>query len=91
LAVSSDIVRDGRSFQVSGIILTGGLKPNPEIIDLLKKSHMPVLITPEDTYTVAAKIEHLICKIQKTDMDKIEEATQLVKAHVDVNYIIENA
>jgi len=91
LAVSSHIVRDGRSFQISGIILTGGLKPNPEIIELLKKSQMPVLITPEDTYTVAAKIEHLICKIQKTDKDKIEEATRLVKAHVNIDYIIENA
>jgi BioD-like phosphotransacetylase family protein len=91
LAVSSHIVRDGRSFQISGIILTGGLKPNLEIIELLKKSHIPVLITEEDTYSVAAKIEHLVCKIQKTDKDKIEEATHLVKAHVDYGYIIENA
>lgn len=91
LAVSSHIVRDGRNFQVSGIILTGGLKPNPEIIELLKKSRMPVLITQEDTYTVAAKIEHLICKIQKTDKDKIEEAAKLVRMYVDVDYIIDNA
>ena len=90
LAVSSHIVRDGRSFQISGIILTGGLKPNPEIIELLKKSHIPVLITEDDTYTVAANIEHLVCKIQKTDKDKIEEATNLVKTHVDYPYIIEN-
>ncbi|HLF18931.1 MAG TPA: AAA family ATPase [Candidatus Omnitrophota bacterium] len=91
LAVSSHVVGDGRSFQISGIILTGGLKPNPEIIDLLKKSHIPVMLTREDTYAVAAKIEHLVCKIQKTDKDKIEEATQLVKEHIDYEYIINNA
>jgi len=90
LAVSFHMVRDGKSFQISGIILTGGLKPNPEIIDLLKKSHIPVLITEDDTYTVAAKIENLICKIQKTDKDKIEEATRLVKTYVDVNQILES-
>jgi len=87
-AVSSHIVRDGRSFQISGIILTGDLKPNPEIIELLKKSHMPVLLTKEDTYRVAANIENLICKIQITDKDKIEEATRLVKMYVDTDFII---
>ncbi|MCA9407790.1 MAG: AAA family ATPase [Candidatus Omnitrophica bacterium] len=88
VAVSSHLVRDGRSFQVSGIILTGGLMPNPKIVELLKSSQIPVLITEEDTYTVAAKVEHLICKIQKTDKDKIQEATRLVEKHVDVDKIL---
>jgi methionyl aminopeptidase len=30
------LIRDGRSFQIAGIILTGGLMPNPKIVDLLK-------------------------------------------------------
>ncbi|MBF0385692.1 MAG: AAA family ATPase [Candidatus Omnitrophica bacterium] len=88
LAVSSHLVRDGRTFQVAGIILTGGLMPNDKIIDLLKKSSIPVLITEEDTYTVAARVEHLICKIQKTDKDKIQEITNLVNKYVDVDKIL---
>jgi len=90
LAVSSHLVRDGRSFQVAGIILTGGLIPNPEIIDLLKSSRIPVLISEKDTYSVAASIDHLICKIQNTDKDKIQEAAQLVNKYVDVNAILES-
>ncbi|MCA9399871.1 MAG: AAA family ATPase, partial [Candidatus Omnitrophica bacterium] len=90
LAVSSHLVRDGRSFQIAGIILTGDLKPNPEIIDLLKKSNIPVLNTQKDTYTIAGSIEHLICKIQKTDKDKIEQATRLVQKYVDVDAILES-
>jgi len=90
LAVSSHIVRDSRSFQVAGIILTGGLKPNPEIIELLKQSHMPVLLTDEDTYSIAARVEHLVCKIQKTDKDKIEGAARLVKSHINIKTIMEN-
>jgi BioD-like phosphotransacetylase family protein len=91
LAVSSHLVRDGRSFQISGIILTGGLLPSPEIVDLLKKSRMPILVTKQDTYTVAAKIENLICKIQKSDKDKIQEATRLVKKYVDIEAILEHS
>ena len=52
---------------------------------------MPVLITNDDTYTVAAKIEHLICKIQKTDKDKILEATRLVEKYVDVQEILDKS
>ena len=88
LAVSSHLVRDGKSFQISGIVLTGGLMPNPEIIGLLKKSRIPVLISEADTYSVAAQVDHLICKIQKTDKDKIEEAARLVKKYVDVDAIL---
>ncbi len=90
VAVSAHLMRQGRRCQVSGMILTGNLMPNPQIIDLLKKSKVPVLIAPEDTYTVAAKIEHLICKIQKTDKDKILEARQLVRQYVNVDMILKN-
>ena len=89
LAVSSHLVREGRGSYVSGIILTGGLTPDPKIMSLLKKSQIPVLITEEDTYTVAAKIKTHICKIEKTDKEKIEEASRLVKKYVDVSSILD--
>lgn len=90
--VSSELVGTSRKgLRVAGIILTGGLIPTAKIIDLLKKSRLPVLITNADTYTVAASVEHLICKIQKTDKDKIREATRLVKKYVDVKAILAGA
>ena len=88
VAVSSHLVSDHREHQISGIILTGGLIPSPKIVDLLKKSKISVLITDSDTYTVAAQVDHFICKIQKTDKDKIQEATRLVKKYVDVEVIL---
>jgi BioD-like phosphotransacetylase family protein len=91
-AVSSHLVSgDKEAIRIAGVILTGGLMPTPKIVELLKKSRMPVLITQDDTYTVAAKIEHLICKIQKTDKDKIQEATRLVEQCVDVQEILAGA
>ncbi|VAX35277.1 Phosphate acetyltransferase [hydrothermal vent metagenome] len=91
VAVSSHLVsNDGKSFRISGLILTGGLVPNPKITELLKKSKMPVMITEEDTYTVAARLENLICKIQKTDKDKIQEAACLVKKYVNIDAILKS-
>jgi len=79
VAVSLHLANLEKSYKISGIILTGGLMPNPKIVELLKKSKIPVLISSDDTYTIAAKIEHLVCKIQRTDDDKIREATRLVE------------
>lgn len=90
VAVSSHLITRGRENRVSGIILTGGLRPNPKIVDLLKKSKISVLLSQEDTYTIAGNIENLICKIQKTDKDKIAEARHLVRKYVDVDLILKN-
>jgi BioD-like phosphotransacetylase family protein len=91
-AITSHLADEGKGkkfgVRIAGIILTGSLIPSPKIVELLKRSHMPVLVTENDTYTVAAKIENLICKIQKTDQDKIEEAARLVKKYVDVDAIL---
>ena len=88
LAVSSHLVGGEKGVHISGIILTGGLIPNPEIVSLLKKSKIPILISEYDTYTIAGQVEHLICKIQKNDKDKIEEAAHLVNKYVNVEAIL---
>ena len=88
VAVSSHLVMQGKSNQVSGMILTGGLTPNKKIVELLKKSKIPILMSDDETYAIAGKIESLICKIEKTDKDKIAEATRLIKEYVDVDTIL---
>jgi BioD-like phosphotransacetylase family protein len=90
VAVSSYLLKEGRSVKVAGIILTGGLTPGPKIAGLLKDSRIPVLYSEADTYTIAAAIENLTCKIQKTDRDKIKEAHRLIKKYVDIDMILAN-
>jgi len=90
VAVSSHLVRQGKQTQVSGIILTGGLQPNTKIIELLKKSKIPVLTSDDDTYSIAAQIDSFTCKIEKTDKDKIAEARRLAKKYIDVDTILKN-
>jgi len=86
--ISAHLLSQKKRFKIAGIILTGGLLPHPRIIDLLRKSKIPVLLSGQDTYRVAAKIETLTCKIEKSDKDKIAEAKWLVKKYVDVDMIL---
>ena len=90
VSVSSHLVHEGVGTRISGVILTGGLIPDAKIVNLLKESKIPVLFCDSDTYTVAAKIENLTFKIQKTDKDKIREAMRLVKDNVNVDDILQN-
>jgi BioD-like phosphotransacetylase family protein len=90
VSVSSHLVHEGIGARISAVILTGGLIPDAKIVNLLKESKIPVLFCESDTYTVAAKIENLTFKIQKTDKDKIREAMRLVKDNVNVDSILEN-
>src|SRR5476649_1158223 len=90
VAVSSYLLQQGRAVKVAGLILTGGLTPDHKIAGLLKDSRIPVLYSDQDTYTIAAAIENMTPKIQKTDRDKIREARRLVKDYVNVDMILEN-
>lgn len=90
VSISTHLSRHDSQTKIAGIILTGGMVPDARIVDLLKSSNIPVLLSPHDTYTVAGKIESLVCKIEKTDKDKIEKATRLVKKYVDVATIIKH-
>ncbi len=71
-----------------GLILTGGLTPDPTILDLLKKSNIPTLMTKEDTFTVSARMKDLAFKIQTFDRQKIKKTLPLVKNNVNIEYIL---
>ncbi|MFP4473478.1 MAG: phosphotransacetylase family protein [Candidatus Omnitrophota bacterium] len=89
VAVSSHLIVQSRRRQVVGMILTGGLMPDEKIMRLLKRSGIPVMITDQETYHLAGKIDHLVCKIQTNDKEKINEARQLVARYVDVDAILQ--
>lgn len=74
--------------QISGIVLTGGLKPNSAIIDLVKDSGIPLLLSREDTYTTASKIHDLIVKIEPQDKEKIKIVKALVEKYIDIDKFI---
>lgn len=71
-----------------GLILTGGFDPHPMIEPLMKSSHIPILLSNEDTFTVSSRMKDLGFKIRSYDTDKIQRLHELVKAYVDVDGIL---
>jgi BioD-like phosphotransacetylase family protein len=87
-AMSSCVVGAGDNQCVSGIILTGGVAPHDNVMKLIEQTSIPVIMSQEDTFTVAAKIDHLIVKIRPSDIDKIHATEALIEEYVDVNRIL---
>jgi len=83
-------VRDGEKekLRISGIILSGGIVPDPSIMGLLSKARIPVLLAKMDTYNVASRIHDMTVKIRPCDKHKIEEVVRLIRENVDMEGIL---
>jgi BioD-like phosphotransacetylase family protein len=87
-ALLSKRENDKEKLKVSGIILSGGITPSQQILDLLNKAKISVLLAKYDTYTVASYIHDLTVKIRPRDTEKINAAIKLIKYNVDLDKIL---
>ncbi|MBI2842724.1 MAG: AAA family ATPase [Armatimonadetes bacterium] len=88
-AMSSCVVGVGKKHCVSGIILTGGTEPHENIMDLIRRTYIPVIMVSDDTFSIVAKIDRLIVKIRPEDKDKIEATENLIEEFVDLDRILD--
>ena len=81
-AVSSTSIKN-----ISGIVLTGGLKPEKSIRELIKgfPSMVPILSVKEDTFPTANNVNRIHAAISPDDCRKITRALAIFEKHVDEN------
>ncbi|MCP4719271.1 MAG: phosphate acetyltransferase, partial [Desulfobacteraceae bacterium] len=72
--------------KISGIILTGGLKPEKTIWDLIQgfSGMVPVLSVNTDTFETAVLVEKIRADISPNDERKITRAMALFEQHIDI-------
>jgi len=56
---------------------------------MVKATNMPVIMVPDDTFSVASKIAKLIVKIRPGDAEKIRMTEEMVEKYVDVDRMME--
>jgi len=88
--MSSHLASDQTGINISGIILTGGIKPNKNIMNLIEKSGIPVLLAKDDTYTVTSTIHDLIIKVKPMDSKKAEIIKEMVEEYVDIDMLYDS-
>lgn len=77
------------SLPLAGIILTRNILPSHHIMDMINQTRIPVVISPEESYTVASRINSMTVKTQPRDADKIPVIKRLISENVDTQTLLQ--
>lgn len=72
---------------MSGIIMTYGRKPPKKIIDVIRKTNIPLIVVKGDSFSTAREINNMIFKLRAEDTAKIKKTEVLIEKYVDVDKI----
>jgi len=88
-ALSGYILEETEVPPISAIIFTGGIHPHQKIMDLLKKTNIPLILVKEHSFKVATRINNMIFKLRSEDETKVKKVETLIERYVDIDRIIE--
>jgi len=74
---------------VAGMLLTGGVRPQENILSMLRRTEIPAVLVDDDSYSAASAVKDIKIKIQPSDDRKIAAARRLVQRYVDVPKILD--
>jgi len=75
--------------KMAGLVLTGNLRPGAELLKVIRAMPIPVLLVPQDSYEVAAKVHDLTVKTRPNDAEKISLIRDIIARNVNVPKIVE--
>jgi BioD-like phosphotransacetylase family protein len=75
---------------LAGIVLTRNILPSPHIMEMIAQTNIPVVISHEESYTVASRINSMTVKTQPHDAEKIPLIKKLVLENVDTAAIVKS-
>ncbi|MEO5918737.1 MAG: AAA family ATPase [Candidatus Limnocylindrales bacterium] len=88
---SAPTILDDHEGAAIGLVLTGGYRPRPAVIDAIRRADLFATLVAEDTYSVTSEIHDLLVKTHPADLVKIELIKELVAGYLDVDRILEVA
>jgi phosphate acetyltransferase len=74
-----------------GLVLTGGYRPEPAVLDRIRRADLFATLVQEDTYAVASEIHDLLVKTHPADAGKIAEIKALLWEYLFIDRVLEVA
>jgi phosphate acetyltransferase len=77
---------------LAGIVLTGGLEPDPSVLKLCERSFatgLPLLRVEADSYVTSARAAAINLEVPIDDVERIETVMDAVASEIDVAYLRE--
>ncbi len=89
LAAIAKAQMDGRG-SLAGIIMTRAIEPGKRILELLRKTQIPVAITDKGSYLVTSLIHNMSVKTRPEDEDKIPLIQKMIQQHIDIDTLLDH-
>ena len=74
---------------LAGMVVSDDLCPQGRLLELMRQSSLPVVLSPMDSYKIAQRIHSMTVKTLPGDVQKIERIQDLISRHVDVPRLLE--
>jgi BioD-like phosphotransacetylase family protein len=74
-----------KSTKFSGLLLTCGVEPPPDVLEMLRSAEIPVIISEQDSCNVVSRVTQLQAKLSPADKVRINSVNDMVKRHVDID------
>jgi len=74
---------------ITGLLLTGDLRPNEKVMQMIAQSPLPVMTTPLDSYSSASSIHSMTVKTMPGDNEKIACIQSLYEQYVNIDRLLE--
>jgi BioD-like phosphotransacetylase family protein len=81
----------GHAGAALGLVLTGGYRPRPAVLDAIRGADLFAVLVPEDTYAIASEVHDLLVKTHVADAEKIEAIKALVWDHLEIDRVLDAA
>jgi BioD-like phosphotransacetylase family protein len=80
--------RDAEVPRVIGIVLTGGFRPQSQVLDALRDAGIFAYLVRTDTYRTAQAVDEILVKTHSSDTEKISTIIELVDGALDVDALL---
>lgn len=87
-ALSMSLVDQKGKFALAGLVQTGDIYPRKNILEVIRRTNIPVMVVKQDSYTTASRINNLVVKISPWDGQKINYIVDLVGKYVHVDDVL---
>ena len=84
-AIAHTLFNNKKELKFAGLLLTCGVEPPKEIMEMLRQAEIPVIGTQQDSYKVVSRVSQMDVKISPADKNKIAVVNDTVRRHVDVD------
>jgi len=86
--VGAHVDGDDQGSGVIGLVLTGGYRPDPTVVEAVRAANLFATLVPEDTYAVASEVHDLLVKTHVSDAGKIAEIKALVWEYLFIDRVL---